>query len=91
MCSQFDTSVGHQLLSNKSDIKSNAMDEDISNKKQAPDVPKLNKNTVVAKWDETSCIHTSENVADVTTKPLSGGKRKKFVRMLLHHIYDDVA
>ena len=39
----------------------------------------------------TSYIHTSENVADLMTKPLSGEKRKKFVRMLLHHIYDDVA
>ena len=38
----------------------------------------------------TSYIHTSENVADLMTKPLSGGKRRKFVRMLLHHIYDDV-
>ena len=60
-------------------------------KKRAPDVPKLNKNTTVAKWDKTTCIHTSEHVADVTTKPLSGEKRKTFVRILLHHIYDDVA
>ena len=60
-------------------------------KKRAPDVPKLNKNTTVTEWGETSCIHTSENVADVTTKPLSGEKRKNFFRMSLHHIYDDVA
>ena len=65
------------------------MNED--RKKRAPDVPKLNKNTTVAKWDKTSCIHTSENVTDVMTKPLSGEKRKKFVRMLLHYICEDVA
>ena len=30
-----------------------------------------------------------ENVADLLTKPLSGPKRWKFVRMVLHHIYPE--
>ena len=34
----------------------------------------------------TSYIHTSLNLADLMTKPLSGEKRWGFVRMLLHHI-----
>ena len=34
----------------------------------------------------TSYIHTSRNMADLMTKPLSGNKRWGFVRKLLHHI-----
>ena len=34
----------------------------------------------------TTYIHTSLNVSDLTTKPLSGDKRWRFVRMILHHI-----
>ena len=34
----------------------------------------------------TSYIHTSMNMADLMTKPLSGNKRWGFVRKLLHHI-----
>jgi hypothetical protein len=34
-------------------------------------------------------INTHENPADLMTKPLPDGeKRRGFVRMLLHHIYD---
>ena len=35
----------------------------------------------------TTYINTDENVADLFTKPLSGPKRWKFVRMILHHIF----
>ena len=31
-------------------------------------------------------IHTSLNISDLMTKPLSGEKRWRFVIMLLHHI-----
>ena len=34
----------------------------------------------------TSYVHTSLNLADLMTKPLSGEKRWGFVRMLLCHI-----
>ena len=37
----------------------------------------------------TAHVNTHENPADLLTKPLpSGEKRKNFVRMLLHHIFD---
>ena len=35
----------------------------------------------------TTFVNTGENVADLLTKPLSGPKRAKFVRMVLHHIF----
>ena len=35
----------------------------------------------------TAYINTHDNIADMLTKPLSGEKRKKFVSMVLHHIY----
>ena len=35
----------------------------------------------------TAYVNTDENLADLLTKPLSGPKRIKFVRMVLHHIY----
>jgi hypothetical protein len=35
----------------------------------------------------TAYVNTDENVADLLTKPLSGAKRVKFVRMILQHIY----
>ena len=35
----------------------------------------------------TTYIHTSLNVSDLMINPLSGEKRWRFVRMLLHHIY----
>jgi hypothetical protein len=38
----------------------------------------------------TAYIHTDDNVADMLTKPLSGPKRQKFVRMVLHHIYPQI-
>ena len=34
----------------------------------------------------TTYINTSENISDLMTKPLSGEKRWRLVRMLLHHI-----
>ena len=34
-------------------------------------------------------MNTNENVADQLTKPLSGPKRWKFVRMVLHHLYPE--
>jgi hypothetical protein len=37
----------------------------------------------------TTYVNTDENVADLLTKPLSGPKRWKFVRMVLHHIYPE--
>ena len=37
----------------------------------------------------TTYINTDENVADLFTKPLSGPKRWKFVRMILHHIFPE--
>ena len=37
----------------------------------------------------TAYVNTDENVADLLTKPLSGPKRWKFVRMVLHHIYPE--
>ena len=37
----------------------------------------------------TAHVNTHENPADLLTKPLpSGEKRKNFVRMLLHHMFD---
>ena len=41
------------------------------------------------KW-RTAYINTDDNVADMLTKPLSGPKRQKFVRMVLHHIYPQI-
>jgi hypothetical protein len=35
----------------------------------------------------TAYVNTHENPADLLTKPLSGEKRSKFVRMIQHHIY----
>ena len=35
-------------------------------------------------------VNTHENPADLLTKPLSAGsKRRHFVKMLLHHIFDE--
>ena len=34
-------------------------------------------------------MNTDENVADLLTKPLSGPKRAKFVRMVLHHVFPE--
>ena len=40
----------------------------------------------------TTYVNTHDNQADLLTKPLpSGGKRKGFVRSLLHHIYQSAA
>ena len=39
----------------------------------------------------TTYVNTHENTADLLTKPLpDGDKRRKFVRRLLYHIYDKV-
>ena len=32
-------------------------------------------------------VNTNDNVADLLTKPLSGEKRKAFIRRLLYHLY----
>ena len=37
----------------------------------------------------TSHIPTQENFADLLTKVLSGSKRQRLVRGILHYIYDD--
>ncbi len=37
----------------------------------------------------TAYITTDENVADLFTKCLSGAKRWKFVRMILHHVFSE--
>ena len=37
----------------------------------------------------TAYVNTSENLADLFTKPLSGLKRWKFVRMILHHVFPE--
>ena len=34
-------------------------------------------------------MNTDENVADLFSKPLSGRKRWKFVRMILHHVFSE--
>jgi hypothetical protein len=34
-------------------------------------------------------VNTDENVADLLTKPLSGPKWAKFVRMILHHVFPE--
>jgi hypothetical protein len=34
-------------------------------------------------------VNTDENVADLLTKPLSGPKQAKFVRMVLHHVFPE--
>jgi hypothetical protein len=34
-------------------------------------------------------VNTDENLADLLTKPLSGPKRAKFVRMVLHHVFPE--
>lgn len=38
----------------------------------------------------TAYVNTHDNIADLLTKPLSGPKRVKFVRMILHHIYPEI-
>ena len=38
----------------------------------------------------TSYVNTHDNPADLLTKPLSGMKRRNFVRMILYHIYSYV-
>ena len=39
----------------------------------------------------TAYVNTHENPADLLTKPLPAGeKRRKFVKMLLHHIFGSV-
>ena len=35
----------------------------------------------------TAYANTDENLADLLMKPLSGPKRAKFVRMVLHHVF----
>jgi hypothetical protein len=37
----------------------------------------------------TAYVNTDENVADLLTKPLSGPKQAKFVRMILHHVFPE--
>ena len=37
----------------------------------------------------TAYVNTDENVADLFTKPLSGAKRAKFVRMILHYVFPE--
>ena len=34
-------------------------------------------------------MNTDENLADLFTKPLSGAKQAKFVRMILQHIFPE--
>jgi len=34
-------------------------------------------------------VNTDENLADLLTKPLSGPKQAKFVRMVLHHVFPE--
>jgi hypothetical protein len=34
-------------------------------------------------------VNTDENLADLLTKPLSGPKQTKFVRMVLHHVFPE--
>ena len=34
-------------------------------------------------------MNTDENVADLFTKPLSGAKRAKLVRMILQHVFPE--
>ncbi len=38
---------------------------------------------------QTAYVNTEENVADLLTKPLSGAKQAKFVRMILQHIFPE--
>ena len=35
------------------------------------------------------CEYADENLTDLLTKPLSGPKRAKFVRMVLHHVFPE--
>jgi hypothetical protein len=37
----------------------------------------------------TAYVNTDENLADLLTKPLSGQKRAKFVRMVLNHVFPE--
>jgi hypothetical protein len=61
----------------------------------APGSTLKNKSNAIAYhfvWEGCACdewqktyINTNKNVADHLTKPLTGPKQTKFVRMLLHH------
>lgn len=42
------------------DLQRNAIDED--SKKKAPEVPKLNMNTAVAKWDDSFKVHVRKRL-----------------------------
>ena len=63
------------------ELQRTAMDED--SKKRAPDVPKLNKNTTVAKWDDSFKVHVRK-VYGAREATLEYGIRKEVAVVMPH-------
>ena len=66
-------------------VNSSAPESTLKKKSQSIAFHFVREGCAADEW-RTTYIHTSLNVSDLMTKPLSGEKRWRFVRMLLHHI-----
>ena len=66
-------------------INASAPESTLKNKIQLVAYHFVHEGCAADEW-RTTYIHTSLNVTDLMTKPLSGEKRWRFVRMLIHHI-----
>ena len=66
-------------------INASAPESTLKKKSQLVTYHFVREGSAADEW-RTQYVHTSLNVSDLMTKPLSGKKRWRFVRMLLHHI-----
>ena len=67
-------------------INASVTESTLKKKRQSVAYHFVREGCAADEW-RTTFIHTSLNVSDLITKPLSGEKRWCFVRILLHHIY----
>ena len=61
---------------------------DIEEEVQCHSVSLRKRRCCTDEW-RTAYANTDENLADLLMKPLSGPKRAKFVRMVLHHVFPE--
>ena len=74
---------------NQSVINNTSKPESVLKKKSSTICYHFVRKAVAMKECLTSHIPTQENFADLLTKVLSGSKRQRLVRGILHYIYDD--
>ena len=69
-------------------MQHNGASIDIEEEVQRHRIPLCLRGCCTDEW-QTAYVNTDENVADLLTNPLSGPKRAKFVRMILHHVFPE--